>query len=77
MNSAGDQKPPPAPDEMQQVGGGPSNARTAAANAPTDPALLLQLQKLDELRNQDSPVRLYQLMQQQEDRPPASKNHNW
>jgi Ca-activated chloride channel family protein len=65
------------PGDTQQVGGTPN--QTVAA-APADPALVAPLQKLDQLRNTDSPVRLYQLMQQAENPPaaaPAAKKHDW
>jgi Ca-activated chloride channel homolog len=81
MSPPGQSQPPSSPPkggqtgEMQQVGG----AETASA-APADPALLAPLQKLDQLRESDSPIRLYQLMQQAENpsgTPSAVKKHNW
>ena len=55
------QPPPPAdPSEQQKVGGTPEKK---ADEEPKDPALAVPLQKLDQLKNQDSPVQLYQLMQ--------------
>jgi Ca-activated chloride channel family protein len=54
-------QPPPAdPSEQQKVGGTPEKK---ADEEPKDPALAVPLQKLDQLKNQDSPVQLYQLMQ--------------
>jgi Ca-activated chloride channel family protein len=56
-----DQPPPRSdPSEQQKVGGTPEK-KEGAENK--DPALAVPLQKLDELKNQDSPVQLYQLMQ--------------
>ena len=56
-----DQPPPPAdPSEQQKVGGTPEKKE---GEDPKDPALAVPLQKLDQLKNQDSPVQLYQLMQ--------------
>lgn len=56
-----EQPPPPSdPSEQQKVGGAPEK-KEGAENK--DPALAVPLQKLDELKNQDSPVQLYQLMQ--------------
>lgn len=51
---------PPDPTEQQKVGGAPEKKEGAEGK---DPALAVPLQKLDELKNQDSPVQLYQLMQ--------------
>ena len=59
--------PPPAdPTEQQQVGGAPEKK---SAEESKDPALAVPLQKLDQLKNQDSPVQLYQLMQGQQPTP--------
>jgi Ca-activated chloride channel family protein len=56
-----DQPPPPAdPTEQQKVGGTPEKKE---GDDNKDPALAVPLQKLDQLKNQDSPVQLYQLMQ--------------
>ncbi|MBW8782173.1 MAG: VWA domain-containing protein [Verrucomicrobia bacterium] len=66
--------PPPAPGEMQQVGG--ASEKTGEAS-PTDPALALPLQKLDQVRQQDSPARLFQLLQDPAPATPAPKGHNW
>ncbi|MEI6861414.1 MAG: VWA domain-containing protein [Verrucomicrobiota bacterium] len=81
MKSSGNQSPPPPsgvqPGETQQVGGTPTQAVAASA---TDPMLAMPLQKLDQLREADSPVRLYQLMQQAENPSApdsAAKKHNW
>ena len=62
-----DQPPPPAdPSEQQKVGGTPEKKEDAENK---DPALAVPLQKLDQLKNQDSPVQLYQLMQGQKPTP--------
>jgi Ca-activated chloride channel family protein len=55
------QPPPPADPSEQQKVGGPPEKKTD--EEPKDPALAVPLQKLDQLKNQDSPVQLYQLMQ--------------
>jgi len=56
-----DQPPQPSdPTEQQKVGGAPEK-KEAAENK--DPALAAPLQKLDQLKDQDSPAKLYQLMQ--------------
>lgn len=59
--------PQPAPGETQQVGG-QSERRTSAEQ---DPALVIPMQKLDRLKQQDSPAKLYQLMQDPKARTPA------
>ena len=52
-------QPPPSRD-TQKVGGAPE--KKDADKTPLDPSLALPLQKLDQLRNQDSPAELFQLM---------------
>jgi hypothetical protein len=61
---------------MQQVGGVPAGAATATVS---DPVLAAQLRALDQLREKDSPVLLFQLMRQQDGspKPPVRKDHNW
>ena len=54
------QPPPPPPENSQKVGGVPAKQ---GDQPPTDPSLALPLQKLDQLRNQDSPAELFQLME--------------
>jgi Ca-activated chloride channel family protein len=44
---------------------------------PTDPALALPLQKLEQLRNQDSPAELFQLMEEQKEATPRKKTKDW
>jgi Ca-activated chloride channel family protein len=66
--------PPPAPGEMQQVGGA---SEKTGETSPADPALALPLQKLDQVRQQDSPARLFQLLQDPAPATPAPKGHNW
>ncbi len=61
--------------ETQQVGG--VQPQTAGARPPVDPTLVIPLQKLEQVRDQDSPAHLFQLMQ---DTPPAARTnraHNW
>lgn len=62
---------PANPGDTQQVGGtaGDSSAQ------PVDPALVVPLQKLDQIRNQDSPARLFQLMQ--DPNQPVKKGKDW
>ena len=64
---------PPQTGETQKVGGA-QEKKEAPANA--DPALIGALQKLDRLKDQDSPAKLHQLMQEKKSpaRPPGK---NW
>ena len=64
------EEPPPPPQSTQKVGGAPE--KKDEAKEPPDPALALPMQKLDQLRNQDSPAQLFQLMEG--DRKPTKKN---
>lgn len=68
--------PPPQPPEgdTQQVGGNPDKK---PADASADPSLAMPLQKLDQLRNQDSPAKLFKLMQGEPQPAPAKKGKNW
>jgi Ca-activated chloride channel family protein len=56
-----DQPPPPSdPSEQQKVGGAQEKKE---GDPGKDPALAAPLQKLEQLKDQDSPAQLYQLMQ--------------
>lgn len=59
MNKKDEPPPPPPPQSTQKVGGEKKEEQPQT----TDPALALPLQKLDQLRNQDSPAQLFQLME--------------
>jgi Ca-activated chloride channel family protein len=63
---------PPAPptEPTQKVGGQPERKEGSPADA-ANPALALPLQKLDQLRAQDSPAQLFQMMEGE--RKPARK----
>jgi Ca-activated chloride channel homolog len=64
------------PSEMQQAGGTPVDASTDPARL--DPSLAIPLQKLDQVKQDDSPARLFQLLQEPGPaQPPASKGKNW
>lgn len=65
-----DTTPPPARD-MQQVGG--VSDRPSNDPARLDPNLVLPLQKLDQVKQGDSPARLFQLLQEPGSVPPAAK----
>lgn len=68
--------PPPPPQETQKVGGVPEK-KDGEKPPPTDPALALPLQKLEQLRNQDSPAELFQLMEDPKDATPRKKTKDW
>ncbi len=61
----------PPSHETQKVGGVP--VKKEGDKAPVDPALALPLQKLDQLRNQDSPAELFQLMDADHKPVPSKK----
>jgi Ca-activated chloride channel homolog len=54
-------QPPAAPSQETQTVGGAQPKKDQ--QQPTDPALALPLERLDQLKNQDSPAQLFQLMQ--------------
>jgi hypothetical protein len=61
---------------MQQVGG----LKKDEANDPArrDPALAVPLEKLEQLKNQDSPAELFELLRRGEPLPPpTNKGPNW
>ncbi|MFZ9682988.1 MAG: hypothetical protein ACO3DQ_07285, partial [Cephaloticoccus sp.] len=71
--------PPPEPSsqsgEMQQVGGAPEKKEGTAAN--TDPALAMPLQKLQKIRDQDSPATLFQMMEGKPEKPAGNAGKKW
>jgi Ca-activated chloride channel family protein len=72
------QEQPPPPEkantgETQKIGGQPRQPQDAKA----DPSLVLPIQKLDQLRNQDSPAELFQMMDSRENKPPPKKGRDW
>ncbi|MFZ5496710.1 MAG: hypothetical protein ACOZE5_15425, partial [Verrucomicrobiota bacterium] len=58
------QTPPPKPD-TQKVGG----QKEEKSPEQVDPELAMPLQKLEQVRNQDSPAKLQQLMQGRQQKP--------
>lgn len=64
--------PPPAQGDNQRVGGQAERRNEALDH----PELAVPLQKLDQLRNQDSPAKLFQLMQDPKGEP-AQKGPDW
>jgi Ca-activated chloride channel homolog len=82
----GDMKePPPTPAmpqsqpaetrELQKIGGVPEK-RTGDA-ATDDPTLVVPMAKLDQLKQQDSPAALYQLLRGENAPPPTPNGKNW
>ena len=70
------EKLPPPSHENQKVGGVPE--KKEGEKAPEDAALALPLQKLDQLRNQDSPAELFQLMDADNKKSlPKKKGKDW
>lgn len=67
-------KPPPPPEETQKVGGTPEKK---GEPPPADPSLAIPLQKLDQLKNQDSPAELFKLMEGEPDKTPRKKTKDW
>lgn len=63
------------PSESQKVGGAPE--KKPEEKQDLDPALALPLQKLDQLRNQDSPAKLFQIMEGEPKKSDAPKGKNW
>jgi Ca-activated chloride channel family protein len=54
--------PPPPPESTQKVGGAPEK-KEGEPKEQIDPSLALPMQKLEQLRAQDSPAQLFQLME--------------
>lgn len=71
-----EQEPPPPPEESQKVGGVPEK-KEGDQKPPGDPALALPLQKLEQLRNQDSPAELFQLMEGEKDATTRKTTKDW
>ena len=61
MNQDDKSPPPPPSGDMQKVGG--AQDKKDGNPEPLDPNLAIPMQKLDQLRNQDSPAQLFQLME--------------
>jgi hypothetical protein len=68
------QEPPPPPQNTQKVGGAPE--KSEQPKEPVDSSLALPTQKLDQLRAQDSPAQLFQLMEG-EKKPTKKTAKDW
>ncbi|MFA5056632.1 MAG: VWA domain-containing protein [Opitutaceae bacterium] len=71
--------PPPKPSEQANTGetqkiGGQSQP---PPDARSDPSLVLPIQKLDQLRNQDSPAELFQMLDSRNSKPTSRKGRDW
>jgi Ca-activated chloride channel family protein len=61
---------------MQRVGG--TEEKRARDPAQGDPSLAIPLQKLEQVRAQDSPAQLYQMIENHEPRPASTdKGKDW
>jgi len=69
--------PPPPPEDpgTQKVGGTPE--KKESEQQPADPSLALPLQKLEQLRNQDSPAHLFQIMEGEKKPATKPKGKDW
>lgn len=67
-----EKEPPQQPPQTQKVGG----QKEKKLEVPLDPDLAMPLQKLEQVRNQDSPAKLQQLMQGQPQKAPK-KGKDW
>jgi Ca-activated chloride channel family protein len=66
--------PPPSENQNQQVGG----EKQERAPEEADPSLAPALQKLDQIRHQDSPAQLFQMMDgERKPLPPGKRGKDW
>lgn len=71
-----EQEPPePQEGEMQQVGGAEQDSESTPEQM--DPSLAVPLQKLQKIRNQDSPAKLFQMMDDSPESSPQQKGKTW
>lgn len=68
---------PPTPQQAgtQKVGGAPQHSKGDPVRS--DPELEASLEKLDQLKNQDSPAELYQMIERNEPRKPQKPAKDW
>ncbi|PTX91686.1 VWA domain-containing protein [Opitutus sp. ER46] len=66
--------PPPPSKDTQKVGGAPEKRPTPEQQ---DPNMAVPLEKLEQLKNQDSPAELFQLMQAPERRDQKKPKKDW
>jgi Ca-activated chloride channel family protein len=70
-----DAQPQPPQSGNQQVGGSQEKKRPDPAQ--NDPTLANPLQKLDQLRDEDAPADLFQMLENNEPHPPETTGKNW
>lgn len=71
--------PPPPPEDTQKVGGA-QEKKEREPKEQIDPALAMPMQKLEQLRSQDSPARLFQMMEDNrttDKRPETKTGKTW
>jgi Ca-activated chloride channel family protein len=68
-------KTPPPSQEMQKVGG--VDQKKDPKKSPEDPALAIPLQKLEQLKNSDSPAELFKLMESPKDQRQTKTKKDW
>jgi Ca-activated chloride channel family protein len=93
QNSSSSQQPPPPEEQQaqnpesktqkppeqantggtQKIGGQPQQPK----EIKSDPSLALPIQKLDQLRNQDSPAQLFQMLDSRNYKPSPKKGRDW
>jgi Ca-activated chloride channel homolog len=59
--------------DTQRIGG----QTEPPGEAKADPSLALPIQKLDQLRNQDSPAELFEMLDSRMQKPPPKKGRDW
>jgi Ca-activated chloride channel family protein len=75
------QNRPPPPTQPEQANTGNTQRIGGQTEPPretkTDPSLVMPIQKLDQLRNQDSPAELFEMLDSRNYKPPPKKGHDW
>jgi Ca-activated chloride channel family protein len=73
-------QPPPPPKQPEQANTGETQrigGQPPPQNDRANPSLALPIQKLDQLRNQDSPAELFQMLDSREQKPPQKPGRDW
>lgn len=71
------QPPPPPPESGMQKVGGNQEKKDLPPQQAADPALAIPLQKLEQLRSQDSPAHLFELMDGEKKPGVKTKGKDW
>ncbi|HTT56033.1 MAG TPA: VWA domain-containing protein [Opitutaceae bacterium] len=77
QNQAQPPPPPPKPREQANTGENQRIGGQPPQNEKINPSLALPLQKLDQLRNQDSPAELFQMLDSRDRKPPPKAGPDW